>query len=70
MTLTTDLQKPEGPWNPGVLSQIPRDLRSLCTIFRPENAFTGVAAAEEMHGLTGFALSELVVFRPQRLALH
>jgi hypothetical protein len=70
MTLTADLQEPEGPWNPGVLSQIPRDLRSLCTIFRPENAFTGVAAAEEMHSLTGFALSELVVFRPQRLALH
>ena len=70
MTVTTDLGKPEGPWNPGVLSQIPRELRPLCTILRPENAFTGFAAAEEMRSLTGFALSELVVFRPQRLALH
>ena len=70
MAVTTDLRKPEGPWNPGVRSQIPRDLRPLCTILRPENVFTGFAAAEEMRSLTGFALSDLVVFRPQRLALH
>ena len=30
----------------------------------------GLAAAEELRSLTGLALSELVVFRPQRLALH
>jgi hypothetical protein len=59
-----------GAWNPGILSQIPRELRSLSTILRPENVVTGLAAAEELHGLTGFPLSELVVFRPQRLALH
>jgi len=70
MTVPTDAEKPAGPWNPGVLSQIPRELRSLSTILRPENVFTGIAAAEEMHSLTGFGLSELVVFRPQRLALH
>ena len=59
-----------GPWNPGIESQVPRELRHLATIFRAENVFTSIAAAGELHSLTGFNLSELVVFRPQRLALH
>jgi len=59
-----------GPWNPGIESQVPRELRHLATIFRAENVFTSIAAAGELRGLTGFNLSELVVFRPQRLALH
>src|SRR5450759_1787457 len=63
-------QNPAGPWNPGVQSQIPRELLPLCTIFRPENVLTSIASAEELHAMTGFDSSELVVFRPQRLALH
>ena len=59
-----------GPWNPGIESQVPKELRHLATIFRAANVFTSVAAAGELRGLTGFSLSELVVFRPQRLALH
>jgi hypothetical protein len=59
-----------GPWNPGIESQVPKQLRHLATIFRPENVFTSLDAAAELRGLTGFSLSELVVFRPQRLALH
>src|SRR5271154_2363806 len=59
-----------GPWNPGIQSQVPKELRHLSTIFRPENAFTSAAAVSEMHGLTGFSPSELIAFRPQRLALH
>jgi hypothetical protein len=59
-----------GPWNPGIESQVPKELRHLATIFRAENVFTSVAAASELRGLTGFNLSELVVFRPQRLVLH
>jgi hypothetical protein len=59
-----------GAWNPGIESQVPKELRHLATIFRSENVFTGFAAAGELRGLTGFNLSELVVFRPQRLALH
>ena len=60
----------QGPWNPGIQSQIPKELRHLSTIFRPENVFTGIAEVSEMQGLTGFSPSELVAFRPQRLALH
>jgi hypothetical protein len=59
-----------GPWNPGIESQVPPELRHLATIFRAENVFTSIAAARELRGLTGFTMSELVVFRPQRLALH
>jgi len=59
-----------GPWNPGLQSEVPQELRQLATIFRPENVFAGIASAVELRGLTGFALSELVSFRPQRLALH
>ncbi|SRR5579859_2826437 len=59
-----------GPWNPGIQSQVPKDLLHLATIFRADNVSTTLASARELRGLTGFALSELVVFRPQRLALH
>src|SRR5882757_358077 len=59
-----------GPWNPGIQSLVPQELLHLATIFRTENVFTSMASAAELRGLTGFGLSELVVFRPQRLALH
>jgi hypothetical protein len=59
-----------GPWNPGIQSQLPDELRHMATIFNAENVFTNLAAAIELRGLTGLALSELVAFRPQRLALH
>ncbi|HEY7944044.1 MAG TPA: hypothetical protein VIH15_06050, partial [Casimicrobiaceae bacterium] len=59
-----------GPWHPGVESQVPEHLRDLCTIFRPENVFADVARAAELQDLTGMPLSELVAFRPARLALH
>ena len=70
MNETTCAAAEFGPWNPGIESQVPKELLHLSTIFRPENVFTSVATAVELHDLTGFPLSELVVFRPQRLALH
>src|ERR1700722_6102491 len=68
-TMGKDAER-HGPWHPGIQSQVPRELWHLSTIFRPENVFTSIAAAGEMQGLTGFSTSELVAFRPQRLALH
>ena len=59
-----------GPWNPGLESQVPARLRHLCTIFRPECVFTSVAEATELRDLTGLAFTDLVQFRPERLALH
>jgi hypothetical protein len=60
----------DGPWNPGIQSPLPAGLRPACTIFRPENVFTSVEGALELQPLTGFALGELVAFRPRRLVLH
>ena len=59
-----------GPWNPGIVSPVPRHLRHLETLFRPENVVTSVRDAEELADLTGMALPDVVAFRPQRLALH
>src|ERR1700716_967041 len=71
MTLAADaMDAPFGPWNPGIQSQVPAPLRHYCTIFRPENVFTNVADAGELHDLTGLEFRELVTFQPRRLALH
>jgi hypothetical protein len=59
-----------GPWNPGIVSQVPKELRHLATIFRPEHVSSSLASALELRGLTGFTLSELAVWRARRLALH
>jgi len=59
-----------GPWNPGVKSRLPGRLLPLSTIFRPENVFAGVERVKELRDLTGLDFSELVTFRPERLALH
>ncbi len=57
-------------WDPGIVSPVPREVLPLSTLFRPENAFGSFASAQELHGLTGLALRDLVAFRPERLALH
>ena len=59
-----------GPWNPGIESQLPRELLALSTLFRPENVRTGLADVLELSDLTGLDLFDLVAFRPERLALH
>jgi hypothetical protein len=59
-----------GPWNPGILSQLPRELLPLSTMFRRENVRTSLAQALELRDLTGLDLFGLVAFRPERLALH
>ena len=70
MTDAAAMTDRHGPWNPGIVSQVPLELRHLSTIFHPDNAFTSVAAATELQQLTGIPLCELVAFRPQRLLLH
>src|SRR6201992_1572542 len=62
--------KEYGPWNPGIQSQIPLELRHLSTLFRPESGFTSVAAATELRLLTDLPLSEWWTIRPERLMLH
>jgi hypothetical protein len=59
-----------GPWNPGISSRIPDQLRHLCTLFRPEHVFTSLATALEISDLFGLEAAEIVAVRPSRLALH
>ena len=59
-----------GPWNPGVSASLSPRLWSLCTIFRAENTFTTFEDAGELRDATGLELSELAIFRPERLVLH
>src|SRR6185369_17119002 len=59
-----------GPWNPGIESQLPRELLALSTLLRLENVRTRLADALELSDLTGLDLFDLVAFRPERLALH
>ena len=62
--------EPFGPWNPGIESQLPRELLPLATHFRPENVRTSLATALELADLTGLDIHDLVAFRPERLVLH
>lgn len=59
-----------GPWNPGLETPLPEELRPLATIFRAGNVSTPWAAVRELRDLTGLDTAELVAFRPERLALH
>lgn len=59
-----------GPWNPGIRSPVPSELRPSCTIFLPANVLTDFAKATELHDFTGLEMSEIVAFTPQRLVLH
>jgi len=61
---------PEGPWNPGLQSQIPAELLPLATIYRPEHVHTTLRQARELADLTGLDAEDLVVFRPERLVVH
>src|SRR5215470_829422 len=59
-----------GPWNPGLESELPRELLPLATVFRRENVSTGVAEAFELSDYCGLPPQELVAFRPERLIIH
>ncbi len=71
-TMTTTIQ-PEsavGAWNPDIKSTLPSKYLPLSTMFRPDNVFTTIDTANELHGFTGLPIQQLICFRPQRLAVH
>ena len=57
-------------WNPGLEPETPREYQQLETIYRPENVDSSIADTEELSRLTGLNHEELVVFKPERLAVH
>jgi hypothetical protein len=60
----------EGPWNPGIRSEMTHDLLAISTIFRQENVFHSLKWAIELRDATGLPLEDLAILRPERLALH
>lgn len=60
----------EGPWNPGIASEIPSRLLPLATLYRPENSFVTAREARELADITGLPAEDMVVYRPQRLVIH
>ena len=67
---TTRDDGPWGPWNPGIGSELPRELLPLSTMFRPENVATSLERALELSDFCGLAPHELVAFRAERLIVH
>jgi hypothetical protein len=59
-----------GPWNPGLLSDIPRAYLGLSTILRQEHVSTSLEEVLELRSLTGLEFRELVAWRPRRLMVH
>ncbi|MGE0845917.1 MAG: hypothetical protein AB7L41_06575 [Flavobacteriaceae bacterium] len=59
-----------GPWNPGLESEIPRELLPLSTMFRGDNISNDLAEVAELSDFTGLPRVELVAFRPERLVVH
>jgi hypothetical protein len=57
-------------WNPGLSSQIPADLESQITLFRPENSSVSLQRATELADFCGLNKAELVWFRVERLVVH
>jgi hypothetical protein len=57
-------------WNPGIETQIPRELRELETIYHPTNVSSSIDEVNQLALETGLSPEELVVFKPDRLALH
>ncbi|GEO99977.1 hypothetical protein [Methylobacterium haplocladii] len=57
-------------WNPGLVSGLPRHVRPLATVFRPENVETPFAEIQELSDLSGLPATQLALFRPERLVVH
>jgi hypothetical protein len=57
-------------WNPGIESEIPDQFRLLETIYDSKNVSSRIDEVNQMAKETGLSPEELVVFRPERLALH
>ena len=59
-----------GPWNPGLRSPVPPDIRPLSTLLRPDNVITPLAMADELAAFSGLRAENIVKLRPDRLVVH
>ncbi len=57
-------------WNPGLEPGLPRAMRPLATLFRPENVSLGYPEILELADLSGLPATQIAPFRPERLVVH
>ena len=57
-------------WNPGLEPGLPRAMRPLATVFRPENVALPLAEILELSDLSGLPATQLAPFRAERLVVH
>lgn len=57
-------------WNPGLEPGVPRAVRPLATVFRPEHVTLTLAEIFELSDLSGLPATQLAPFRAERLAVH
>lgn len=57
-------------WNPGLDPGLPRAMRPLATVFRPENVALAFSEILELSDLSGLPATQLAPFRAERLAVH
>ena len=57
-------------WSPGIETEIPDQYRLLETIYDSKNVSSSIDEINALAQETGLSPEELVVFRPDRLALH
>jgi len=70
MTENTETDAKSGAWNPEIRSTLPARYLPLSTMFRPENVYTSIETANELHDFTGLPIQQLICFRPERLVVH
>ena len=63
-------QQKYSAWNPGLSANLPRQLRSLETIFQTPNVYTSYDEVQEIANLTGLKPEHLVGFTSWRLVMH
>ena len=63
-------QQEYSAWNPGLSANLPRQLRSLETIFQIPNVYTSYDEVQEIANLTGLKPEHLVGFTSWRLVMH
>ena len=68
--MTTQSHKEFGPWNPGLVSQLPREFLPLSTVLREENVVTPLSQAQELSDFSGLQLHEVARFSTERLIIH
>ncbi|CAO4173714.1 Zeta toxin family protein [Methylorubrum populi] len=57
-------------WNPGLEPGLPRSVRPLATVFRPEHVSLSLAEIFELSDLSGLSATQLAPFRAERLVVH